>query len=249
MDLDAFFFLHAGLPRQGPGSDASTLQAIDALPPLPAPPRVLDLGCGPGKQTLVLARTFETPIVAIDNHQPFLDELRATAKAAGLAELVQPRCMSMDALDYPEESVDLIWCEGAAYIIGVENALRTWRPLLKPGGALAFTELAWLTEQPPAEASEFLMAGYPAMTDVAGNVERAEAAGYKVLKSFLLPPDDWWNEYYNPLRERMAALRPRAAEWPELATVFELEQQETDLFERYHESYGYVFYVLHKAAR
>lgn len=46
-----FFLVHRGLPREGPGNDAATLQALRRLPPLPASPRVLDLGCGPGAQT------------------------------------------------------------------------------------------------------------------------------------------------------------------------------------------------------
>ena len=45
------------LPQQGPGSDASTLRALRMLGELPDAPRVLDLGCGPGRQTLALARS------------------------------------------------------------------------------------------------------------------------------------------------------------------------------------------------
>ncbi|HEX8823356.1 MAG TPA: class I SAM-dependent methyltransferase, partial [Archangium sp.] len=61
MLADAFFLLHTDLPREGPGSDDCTREALRRLRPwLPASPRVLDLGCGPGKQTLVLARELGT---------------------------------------------------------------------------------------------------------------------------------------------------------------------------------------------
>ena len=46
----------------------------------------------------------------------------------------------MDALDYPAESFDLLWAEGSACILGWEKAIRTWRPLIKPGGILGATE-------------------------------------------------------------------------------------------------------------
>jgi hypothetical protein len=53
MDLPPeFFFRHRDLPREGPGTDECTQEALRLLPPLPPQPRVLDLGCGPGAQTL-----------------------------------------------------------------------------------------------------------------------------------------------------------------------------------------------------
>ncbi|MDG4865538.1 transferase, partial [Streptomyces sp. T-3] len=51
---EAFFTLHHGLPRQGPGSDATTRHLLSLAGPLPARPRVLDLGCGPGRAALLL---------------------------------------------------------------------------------------------------------------------------------------------------------------------------------------------------
>ncbi len=238
------FALHAGLPRQGPGSDASTLEAIRRLPPLPPSPRVLDLGCGPGRQTLVLARALRAPIVAIDVQQPFLDQLTEAAAGAGLADSVETRRISMDAPDYPGGSIDLIWCGGAVYILGVSNALRLWRPLLRTGGVLAFAELTWWSDHPPAEALAFWKEAYPGMSTLAGNLSRAEAEGYRAIHTFTLPADDWWVEYYTPLQERIEALRRDCADWPDLAEVVTAAEREIDLFARFGGSYGYAFYVL-----
>lgn len=52
---EAFFSLHHNLPRQSPGSDATTRQMLALTGPLPRRPRVLDLGCGPGRAALLLA--------------------------------------------------------------------------------------------------------------------------------------------------------------------------------------------------
>jgi ribosomal protein L11 methylase PrmA len=68
--MNAFFTLYRGLPRQGPGSDACTREALKRLPTLPASPRVVDVGCGSGRQTLVLAEALRTRILAVDLHRP-----------------------------------------------------------------------------------------------------------------------------------------------------------------------------------
>ena len=129
MDMKALFTLHCDIPREGPGSDEATREAIRRLPPLPSGPHVVDLGCGPGKQTLVLARHFQTPIIAVDFHGPYLDRLRQSAEAEGLS--VNTRLGRMEELEEQPESVDLIWIEGAIYIVGFAEGLRLWRPLLR----------------------------------------------------------------------------------------------------------------------
>lgn len=243
--MSPFFQLHSGIPREGPGSDASTRRAIGVLPPLPEAPRILDVGCGPGKQTLVLARALGGQVDAIDVHEPYLERLRRAAADGGLGHLVTTRRLPMDALDYAPESFDLIWSEGAAYLMGVENALRAWRPLLGAGGCLAFTEATWLTDLPPAEAAE-IFSDYPGMTAVGGNLERADRAGYDALAHFTLPPGDWWNDYYGPLERRIAELRPTCAPGSELARVLDAGAREIDVRRRHEDSYGYVFVVLRR---
>ncbi|UCG32333.1 MAG: methyltransferase domain-containing protein [Phycisphaerales bacterium] len=247
MNWDAFFLLHSDLPREGPGSDEATLQALDRLPPLRPCPRVLDLGCGPGRHTLVLARHLRTPIIAIDPHEPFLDQLRRRATAEGLDELVVALPGRMETLNEQPGTVDLIWCEGAAYIVGFTEALSLWRPLLGDDGLVVVTEATWLTDSLPAEVRDFWQQEYPAITTIDENIARAATAGFAVFDHFTLPPSAWWDEYYDPLIERMAALRPRAAGDAALAQVIAEHEREIDMHRRFGHTYGYVFYLMRKA--
>jgi serine/threonine-protein kinase HipA len=246
MSHSALFTLHQDLPREGPGSDACTREALRRLPALPPNPRVLDLGCGPGKQTRVLARELACRITAVDRHEPYLQELRDAAAREGLGDRIDTRCWDMADLPIEPGTADLIWSEGAAYNIGFENALRLWRPLLKPSGALALTECSWLTESPDEALRAFWDAAYPEIGTVDVNRERAEAVGYRVLDTFPLPSEAWWAEYYTPLQARIARLRPTAD--ADLAAVLDEAEQEIALFQRYHTSYGYVFYLLAPAS-
>ncbi len=245
MEMESLFKLHTGLPREGPGSDASTRKAIRGLPPLPASPRVIDLGCGTGPQTLVLARELNSPIIAVDIHQPYLDQLQTSAAEAGLEARIETRNISMDALDYPAGSFDLVWSEGALYTAGVSRMLRLLRPMLRPKGVLAFTEISWLVADPPGEAAEFWRA-YDGMGDIEQNIRKITSAGYSVSGHFTLPPEDWWNEFYNPLLERMEALRLACESGPAVAAVIEATEEEIDLYRRWGHTYGYVFYLCDK---
>lgn len=119
-----FFEVFSGLPRQGPGDAASTLRALALVPGVGAGARVLDIGCGTGLQTRVLAQHSAAHFVAIDNHPPFIEELGRRAQVCGVADRIDARVGDMRNLELPPSSFDVIWCEGAVYVIGFETALR-----------------------------------------------------------------------------------------------------------------------------
>lgn len=112
---EAFFTLHHRLPRQSPGSDATTRRLLAAAGPLPDRPRVLDLGCGPGRAALLLAAEARAEVTAVDLHQPFLDELREAAGARGPGDRIRTVRADMGDLtgpEFPAGSFDLVWAEG-----------------------------------------------------------------------------------------------------------------------------------------
>jgi ubiquinone/menaquinone biosynthesis C-methylase UbiE len=152
---DVFFQLHSGLAREAPGSDATTRQAFALLPPLPPRPRVLDVGCGPGAQTVLLAQLTGGHVTAVDLHAPYLEVLRERAAQAGVADRVTVVQADMGALPFAPGSFDLVWAEGSAYVLGFERALHTWRPLLAAGAHLVLTEAVWLRPDPPDEVRAF----------------------------------------------------------------------------------------------
>ncbi len=122
--MEYFYELFEALPRCGPGENEFTRRAFNAIPRQPKQPFILDIGCGPGVQTLELARISNGKIIALDNHQAFLDQLMKTAHGEGLAEMIVPKNISMLEMDFDENTFDIIWSEGAFNFLGYKTVLR-----------------------------------------------------------------------------------------------------------------------------
>lgn len=244
---ELFFEVHSGLPREGPGDDASTARALALAADLPSTPRVLDVGCGPGLQTLTLARLTGGSVKAVDLHGPFLKELAARAAAAGLADRIETVRASMSELPFEPDSFDLIWSEGAIYIMGFEAGLKAWRPLLAKGGYIAVTEPCFLTPDPPAEVRDF-WTDYPDMKSPEQRLAQIAAAGLTALGHFTIPDSAWWDDYYTPMTARLRQVQARYRDDPAALAALVQHDREIELRRRFADHYGYVFFVMREAA-
>ena len=239
-----FFELFSGLPRQGPGDTASTLRALALVPGVGPRTRVLDIGCGTGCQTLVLARNSAARIVAVDNHPPFVDALNREADRLGVADRLEARVADMRKLDFADGCFDLIWSEGAIYSMGFEAGLRGWRRLLAPHGHIALTEVCWRKPDPPGECAAFWKQEYPAIREAPALLEAIAACGYDTVGHFPLPASAWWDDYYRPLQANVTAFRQRYADAPDARELADQCQHEIDVWRAYADFYGYEFFVL-----
>lgn len=242
--FELFLEIYGTLPRAGPGSTADTLRAL-SLVPNPDPRMVLDLGCGPGAQTLVLAEVLpEAGILALDLTPQMVAEARRRCADAGLGNRVQVKEGDLLAPGVPAGSQDLIWCEGAIYFAGVKKALAIWKPLLSPCGAVAFTEPVWTHPSPPDDLVAWWREEYPAITDERGVRAAITAAGYKTLGFFVLPAESWWDEYYSPMEVQVRQFLRKHSGDALAAEVAAEAEREIDTFRRFSEFYTYGFFIV-----
>ncbi|MGH3439179.1 MAG: class I SAM-dependent methyltransferase, partial [Sciscionella sp.] len=172
-------------------------------------------------------------------HQPFLARLRERVTAAGIGERIRILAADMRDLPLPDGCADLVWAEGSAYLMGFDQALASWRRLLRPHGVLVLTEADWTTPHPATGAREFWEQAYPGMRSTAANVAAAQDAGWTVAATYLLPDSDWAG-YYDPLAARLAALSAEGVDPEVLSEIGDEIQLRRD----HGGDYGYTGYVL-----
>ena len=240
---DIFFEVYEDLPRQGPGNRTCADRAFGLCRELPQMPAILDLGCGVGGQTLQLAEMTPGAILAMDNHAPSIERLRAAVAERGLSQRVSAIVVDMASPELPPESFDLIWSEGALYSIGLKNALDVCHGLLRPGGYLAFTDAVWRKGDPPAEVKAGFDMDYPTMGWLDDDVAAIKACGLELVGHFTLPDEAWWDDFYTPMKARIAALRDKYAGDAEALAVLEQIAEEPEMHRRYSDYYAYEFFV------
>lgn len=240
---EIFFEVYESLPRQGPGNRDCAARALRLCAGLPRTPMIVDLGCGVGGQTLYLADLTTGSIVAVDSHAPSIERLKATLAARGLSERVLAQVGDMTHLELPPESYDLVWSEGALYNIGIANALRVCRGLLRPGGFLAFTDAVWCKEDPPPEVKASFDLEYPTMGTATDLVRAIQLSGFELLSRFTLPDEAWWDDFYSPMEQRIMELRRKYDNDAEALAALDELAREPEMHRSYSDCYAYEFFV------
>jgi len=244
--IEFVYELCEALPRCGPGDGEHTRRAFHAIPHPPKHPRILDIGCGTGAQTIELARISNGNIIALDNHQAFLDILTERAETMELKKLITPIHMSMTEMDFEENTFDVIWSEGALYCMGFQNGLRRCHGLLRNRGFMAVTELVYTSSDPPDDLTQYLEDEYPDIKSIEKTIELIQEEKYSLISHFTLPESAWLNTYYGPMEKELPRLKKKYQGKDVALGVFEAFTNEIHFYKNYSKFYGYEFFVMQK---
>lgn len=241
--FDILVDTHAGLTRQGPGSPEMANRALSFLDNLNSVSRVADLGCGTGSQTILLAQNTPGTVVGVDLIPSFIDILSENANKLKLQERVTGMVGDITKLPFDKEEFDLIWSEGVIDSIGFEKGLSHWNGFLKKGGHVAVTCPSWLTAERPAEVEKFWIDAGSGLDTVESNISVMRKLGFGIVAAFALPEECWTDNYFIP---REAAEKAFMEKHPRNTTVEDYiknSKHEMDLYSKYSQHYGYVFYI------
>ena len=243
--MTLLFRIYENSGRKGPGGYKSTSRAFKMCEKLTHNPRIIDIGCGNGENAIDLAIISNARILAVDLYEPYLREVRRNVENAGLTGQITAENGDLRILSYEPKSLDLIWSEGAAYIMGFEAALSDWGGFLKPGGYMAITEAVWLKSDAPEELRSFWAEAYPAMRSSRENTNAIRKSGYKLIGNFVIPPQDW-DIFYDNMEQHFKRIAPEYAGDPEAEMILNLSHREIELYRKYKGYYGYEFYIMQK---
>lgn len=242
-DLNLICEYYSSVERQGPGSPEITIKALSFIDNLSEESRIVDIGCGTGGQTMVMAQNTSGHITGIDLFPAFIDLFNYNAKKLNLQDKVDGIVGSMDNLPFKNEELDLIWSEGAIYNIGFEKGLNEWRKFLKTGGYVAVSEGSWFTDERPTEIDEFWMDAYPEIDTIPNKVEQMQKAGYIPVATFILPEECWTEHFFAPQVSAQEVFLKKYAGNKTAKEFIANQQHEAQLYYKYKEYYGYVFYI------
>jgi ubiquinone/menaquinone biosynthesis C-methylase UbiE len=240
-----FYDIFYEMERQGPGDKTSTLKALGMIPNLPKKTKLLDVGCGTGIQSIHLAEAIEGEVVAVDNYQPFVDKLNDTAAKLGLSGRIIGRQADMFKLAFQEKEFDVIWSEGAVYIIGLEKAMREWAKFLNDGGYLVVSDFNFLTDNPPDEVYNYFTQEAPDAGTIKKTEEIIRKSDFQLIKHFVLPASAWEN-FYEEQEMILIRYRNQLQNKKEAIEVIDAMQYEIDMYRKYPEAFGYTFYIMQK---
>jgi len=237
--IDFFKDLH----YLGPGDEGQTKKALEILNIGNRQIKILDVGCGTGVQTIVLAKETQSEVIAVDFIKPFLNELDKKINNTGLN--IKTLCAKMEELPFEKEYFDLIWSEGAVYNMGFINAINYLKKFIKPNGCLAVTEISWLTNERPDEIDNYWKNAYTDINTIENKLNQLRNCGYRVIDNFILP-NYCWENYYEPIKMKEKAFLEKWKHKKEVIDFVNETVLERELFEKYNKYYNYVFYIAQK---
>lgn len=219
------------------------------LPPT-APARVVDLGCGPGDQTLRLAERWpDAHIVGIDSSPQMLERARAQ-DTAGRVEWVQASAEEWDPRG-GSDSIDVLVTNATLQWVPTHmRIIPRWLEALTPGGVFAMQVPANF-DAPAHRIMRQVAAGHPRAADLRPGLDRARTvalpATYAALLLGLTGQVDVWQTTYEQVLAAEPGKPHPVLEWmrgtglrPVLGVLTERDELSaflTDYEERLEEAY------------
>lgn len=239
MDIPLYFYAaFKDMDRLALGSDKSTLKAIEYIDfNNDSQLTILDIGCGAGASTLLLADYFKnSTIEAIDLFPHYLKVLDEKIADNDLDNRVYTCQMDMNDLDYPNCEFDIVFSEASAYIMGFAKALKSWKRVLKQNSYLIISELTWI-QKPSKESKKFWKTHYPEIGTIENKIAKIKDEGYEFIDYFILPKSDF-ESYYSNLESNLKKLEDN-----DFKKDF---KKEIEVYENNSDDYSYVYYIMKK---
>ena len=186
--------------------------------------RILDIGCGLGGQAFEMANTFGADVVGIDLEAPIIKRATEAATKMGLQDRCKFRIVEAGALDFPDQSFDIVTSSGAiTQVSDKANIFGECYRVLKPGGYLTIYD--WTKSEKPLSEDMFYWFKMEGLTFALETLEEYKVHLKKIgyIDVTIKDASDW---YRNQARREYELMKGRL--YPRMVEL--LGQKDADHF-------------------
>ena len=172
---------------------AATFISAGKLAQLEPKKTILDLGCGKGFPSLLLASVFGVRVEGFDINENYVEYANSRARMLNLSHRVKYTCKDVSELRHSRK-YDVV----ASLGLGVSNtygdirrALRMFKTMLYKDGVLILAEPVWLLKPVPLEVLKALGESENSFLTRFEMQQLMEESRFQVLGHFASSKDDW----------------------------------------------------------
>jgi ubiquinone/menaquinone biosynthesis C-methylase UbiE len=191
-----------------------TIQAFSLIPGIDNP-QILDIGCGTGVSSLELIKRCNGVIHAVDPDLLSIERLREQVSMLNLNGRIRIFNDSIYNMEIFKNKFDIVLAEGLLNVIGFEKGLSLLVRHLKENGYLII---------------------HDELKDDSDKRKMLQNFNLKLIDSFVLDENVWWNEYYNCLENKIKKTKQE--------NQFKKEIDEIEGYRKNPLEYRSVFYIL-----
>lgn len=195
-------------------------QVLHDLPEF-ANPQILDIGCGSGVPTLLLAEKFRGKITAIDTDKQLLDFLEYKIERKNTLGSIETQHVSFFELVTEPECFDLILAEGFLNVVGFERGFSKVIEKVKQNGYFII---------------------HDEYKDNDKKVALMHQHNCQLVSSLVLDETIWWRDFYCHLEKEIN--KPENAR---LRSLFSNEINEIDQYKKNPSLFKSTYYLVRKS--
>jgi SAM-dependent methyltransferase len=239
---------YGSLSRHCPGSESMTGKILKQIHLKNPQPKISNFGFGKGNESLLPARVYDAPVVAVEQRENCIFPFEQTVIKEKLEDKIKIIQAPLDKLPFAGESFDLTVSEGGTDYFDFDYRINRWKPYLKHGGYLAVSELCLLKDgEQPYELADYLCDNYPwrEIETIDYNLSRIKESGYRVCGQHRFP-DSCWSDYFMDMSICFESMPKRWKVSREGHLVEEYIEKSKYIHWTYEEWFCYVYFVMRK---
>lgn len=225
-----------------PYSFSSTKKALSFVNLSHNKKKIANIGSGTGYPSIILQEILKENIISVDHRASYVMKFRQELSIQRLDKYITPIFSSLTDLPFEKNELDLIWAESVAKDLPFAEGLNCWNKYLATDGYIGLCAYCWNSTDKPQPVVDFFRKNKMDNQSIGFRIDQMLDAGFVPVAHFTLPEECWWN-YFCPLDINKDLLLKKYFYSTDVVEFVDKLEQEISLFEKYADSYSYVFFI------